>query len=325
MAKRTSTNGVQDVINTGSRFTPLRVKEGVLVGKRGEKDTRHVAINVQGGNMQTQGTPDLFGIYRTKQNLTKEITTNVAQDMINTGSRLASLRMEEGASFMESGEEETSHAVNIVNAGNVANGGTHVINGRTQSKQVKSVATVNGPPIATNTADIQFDARKELPATEVSVGLKNKIEQLKVVSIMADHVVEILSQETVGGSDKHMAVMLSERKQTKQDSVGGKIVKARIWADRTSDEGYRKGFHLWKQAVVKSRPQSAVLEWAQSLSNQLESHAVNGGNVDEEVNVAHANTNESTLTKGVVVVDAPDPLELTSFAVGKVPLELLEH
>ncbi|KAL4346395.1 hypothetical protein GQ457_17G004810 [Hibiscus cannabinus] len=305
VAKRSGTNSVQD--------------DGCGQYGRDHMQTQGHKEIMKGGNMQTK----------------------VAQDLISTGSRFAALRMEDRALFMESDVEETCHVTNSMSVGNMASGGTHAINSKNRPAQGSSIATMNGDSVGSKNNVEQLEELpvsevsiglkniveqvKELPVTEVSVGLKNHMENLKVVLIMADHVVEILSQESVGCSDKHMAIMLSERKQTKSESAGGKIVKARSWVDRSSDEGYRKGFHLRKQAVVKSRPLSAIQEWAQNLSNQLESNAVNMGNAKEEANDAFATINASSLTKGVVVAEAHEPLELTAAAVGKGPLEPLKH
>ncbi|KAK8586280.1 hypothetical protein V6N13_082093 [Hibiscus sabdariffa] len=278
------------VANSGPRLAPLRVKEGVLMQRRG-------------------GT------------VTKQ--TKVAQDLPSTGSRFAALRMEDGASFMESDVEETGYVPRSVNVGTTTSGEVQVINSEKQPAQGSSIAIENGDSDGSeknaeqleelSVSDVSIGKKetteqvKEMPAMEVSVGSKHHVGNVKVVPILADHVVEILSQETVG-SDKHMAVMLAERKQSKLESAGGKVVKARSWADRSSEEGYRKGFYLRKQAMVKSRPLSTIQEWAQNLSHQLESNAVIMGKVGEVADVASTVGNVSSLTKGEGVAEANEPL-----------------
>ncbi|KAK8487987.1 hypothetical protein V6N11_081497 [Hibiscus sabdariffa] len=303
------------VANSGPRLAPLRVKEGVLMQRRGGPVTKQVSSNVQGDHMPMQGRK------ATMKGGTKQ--TKVAQDLPSTGSRFAALRMEDGASFMESDVEETGYVPRSVNVGTTTSGEVQVINSEKQPAQGSSIAIENGDSDGSeknaeqleelSVSDVSIGKKetteqvKEMPAMEVSVGSKHHVGNVKVVPILADHVVEILSQETVG-SDKHMAVMLAERKQSKLESAGGKVVKARSWADRSSEEGYRKGFYLRKQAMVKSRPLSTIQEWAQNLSHQLESNAVIMGKVGEVADVASTVGNVSSLTKGEGVAEANEPL-----------------
>ncbi|KAK8708524.1 hypothetical protein V6N13_059563 [Hibiscus sabdariffa] len=122
---------------------------------------------------------------------------------------------------------------------------------------------------------------------------------------MADHVVEVISQEPVGGSDKHMAVTLTERKQTKHGSVGGKVVKARNWDEQALNEGYWKGIHLRKSTE----------------SRLFLSGVIAGG----DVNGTYVHANENTSNQVVALVDAPKPLEPTTFMDLMVPLDPLEQ
>ncbi|KAK8693271.1 hypothetical protein V6N13_070862 [Hibiscus sabdariffa] len=189
------------VANSGPRLAPLRVKEGVLMQRRGGSVTKQVSSDVPGDHMPMQGHK------ATMKGGTKQ--TKVAQDLPSTGSRFAALRMEDGASFMESDVEETGYVPRSVNVGTTTSGEVQVINSEKQPAQGSSIAIENGDLDGSeknaeqleelSISDVSIGKKetaeqvKEMPAMEVSVGSKHHVGNVKVVPILADHVVEILS------------------------------------------------------------------------------------------------------------------------------------
>ncbi|KAK8563760.1 hypothetical protein V6N12_035900 [Hibiscus sabdariffa] len=119
----------------------------------------------------------------------------------------------------ERGEQGSHNVVDNVDGSNQRKQGTLALNGNSQLKQGNSVATMVESSVAKIMAAMQPNPGKKSPAKKKLTGLNSNIEQLEVVSIMVDHVMEVVLQETVGDSDKHMVVTLTKRKQSKHGSV----------------------------------------------------------------------------------------------------------
>ncbi|KAK8690918.1 hypothetical protein V6N13_074443 [Hibiscus sabdariffa] len=120
------------------------------------------------------------------------------------------------------------------------------------------------PRVTKNTAYLKSNPEKK------SKVVSHRPEQSKSVSMNVDHDVIVITQENVGKLDKHTTVTLLDKKHEKHGPFGGKVVRARSQAGRSSFDGKRRGFPLNKSSEVTSHRQPIFLDWMLNFSCQLD-------------------------------------------------------